>query len=355
MKSLSRIGYLKDIRIFFYCFFLFEFLQRICTFYFQDRIQINKFFLIFFLGYVLIDFLKKHIFIEETLILFLISLGLLGISIFNTSSNLYNWNEFKVGTLTYPFFFLIKDYVLKKKDYVKKRDLINISFFISTLILLGFFFEIFFLRTYIYGKRFGYSGPIRSSAISYIAITIYILLSTRSFQKYFFLLAGTKALYLGTLLFEFFNFIKNKKRSLLSVIMIASIIIILTVLKKLGYSSFKRIVIEYDWLTAFTSYRNILVSKKLLPHISENWNWNNYLFGEVMIYNEIKTEMAFFDIIINFGILGGGIFIGLVIWSLRKLVDLQYGIIILMALLTGNFFTSALVIFITSFLLKEPE
>ena len=114
---------------------------------------------------------------------------------------------------------------------------------------------------------------------------------------------------------------------------------------------FGPIILENGFTTALFSYRNLILTERLIPYIESNWGVLNYLFGgmgDIMI----KSGLDFIDIIYFFGILGSGVYLYLLwnqFFTFQKKFDNLYFIfmIVLVSSLAGNFFyNSSLAVFL---------
>ena len=229
----------------------------------------------------------------------------------------------------------------------------------SILILLASVFQLLMFKSY-EESRFGYNGLFMASATStyfYILGFMFLLFTYRKnwFKKWFSwlilsagILTGTKSVALAFLLllicWVFFE-LKSKK---IKVLMISGLVILSLIGAYILFSSpiFSEIIRDDGWVSAVLSYRNELLLDKTLPFIDQNWNFWNYLFGG---WNNpwLRPQMAVFDLLIYFGLIGGGLFLFLFTthffdFKLKgKFIFFCFVILFATAFITGNFFYNA--------------
>ena len=241
----------------------------------------------------------------------------------------------------------------------------------SIAIVVGLLFSIEYFKTY-YNSRFGYDGFLMKSSYAsyfYLIATFYFGQKLRHLKMsnilvfilivFSAIVTGTKAAMLSVVLVFIYIALVNKLY-FNKVIMIAFFLIVfLTIafheetinLLIENSETFGPIIIENGLTTALFSYRDLILTERLIPYIESNWEILNYFFGG-MGNIMIKSGLDFIDIIYFFGILGAGIYLYLLwnqFFSFPKKFDNLYFIsmIVLVSCFAGNFFyNSSLAVFI---------
>jgi hypothetical protein len=261
---------------------------------------------------------------------------------------------------------------LELKFFFKIFKIITVVICLS--ILLGTLLNVYMLETYT-GKRFGFSGVLYPSSFSsYFIITSILILFyyNKHIEKvpliyltlliFSALFVGTKSIYFFLLIFFLVVFIEEKlykkKLTWLSVI---GLFIIFISLQKVLFKTFSekfdvliKLYQESDITTFILSYRNYSFNSAKL-YINENWNLINFLIGGVN-RKSLLVEMGLIDIGLSFGILGISIFILIyykcifnkMVLSVNMLILL--GALMLIILLSGNFFKSITLAYFVSYL-----
>lgn len=234
----------------------------------------------------------------------------------------------------------------------------KIIFLNSTLILIGFFGNVYFFETY-KGSRFGFNGFLVSSATStYFYITVlfhyFIRYKTRIFYDVkrliiflSILLVGTKSLYIFLILFFFIYVSIYAERRIKTFILLLLLFLLITT----GYyfifeaEIFNKISEEKGILASFTSLRSVILNEKMIPFIDQNWSLKNYLFGGI---NDISTrpQMALFDLFYFFGAIGTLVYLlsyykNYFNFNSSKITIIFFVIIFLISFMAGNFFINA--------------
>ncbi|WP_431133098.1 hypothetical protein [Psychroserpens mesophilus] len=272
----------------------------------------------------------------------------------------------------YVFIFLMAVYVTgiedSKETIHKAITLILVFLKINFVaILLGVVFKIDLFLTYGH-NRFGYDGLIQiNSHASYIYCfaTIYVIynfIKTKKTTLDFWviilssLLIGTKTLYLfyaliGCYLFFYFKLYKKLVFYIFSFGLISFIIFynenVITFLNT-HFRAFFKLYYECGFFTAITSTRNLLLVETLSLAFNEYWVPLNYVIGG-SFFAELRTEMAFIDLLLFWGILGTILYLYLyykhIIRYYMHHSFLKYAIVSVMvtAFLGGNFFTNAVI------------
>lgn len=236
--------------------------------------------------------------------------------------SLYYFNKY-----IYVFIFIVAFYSWKHKDIIvnytmsiiEKLLIIN-SFFI----LMGFFFEISFFKSYHPDSiRFGYDGFFNKvNEVSYLymifLLNLYHSAIKKHKRKFLFgyiifisLLLGTKViiLFLGLLsLFHLLVVIKLHKRYkiLLSTLILIVLVFIKTILNFLFnlFPFWEKLNDEYSLITLLSSKRNLLVLDNI-EYFKNNWTWLNYFIGgSFYTENFAFCQMDFFDPFMIFGATG---------------------------------------------------
>lgn len=264
----------------------------------------------------------------------------------------------------FPLFLFLKPLAIKFSNRIPKAlnlSLIYWSLFIVLGVILGYFIDVYFFRTYESWERFGIAGWLfPSSYVSYLYIFLLLILYSLSIQnsnkkiyKYLLALVSLAALFSGTktvyaFLFSFFMIISVKYKLYRKAYFLACIAIGLIGLglfrEKLSqsFSVLINLFKEEDVLTFILSYRNHNFIETWNT-LKSDWGVGNYLFGGVNNRTQL-TELAFPDLFFNFGLLGSLLFIftyyqvvfKALNWNIYKLVFLI--LCVLLIAMGGNFF-----------------
>lgn len=237
----------------------------------------------------------------------------------------------------------------------------------SVLIIVGFLLDIGALSTYL-GDRFGYSGfLIKSGAASYIytvAIFYFCYQCIAKHQKKWWqllvvlsaaMLLGTKTVLLSiVLVFFFFTIAHNWYKK---VVVIVPAILALTALTYLMVAQGQWVLEQFPFLkdvydndglwSLLTSYRNNLFVEDFVPVVSQNWNVVNYLFGGCPDMH-FRSQFELFDAFFFFGILGAIYYFTVFYRAFATFKWNKYAIgicviLLILALMSGNFFYNAVV------------
>lgn len=238
-----------------------------------------------------------------------------------------------------------------------------ILIFNSALVLIGFVFEIHFFRSYT-GARFGYNGLLMASSTGTYFYIIGLCYFLARYQKKVIvnwrfwlivlagLLVGTKAIALATTAIFSFYIIKFVYSKTVKWVLIA--LVVSVAISFAYYLFFINPIFRSLWetdglLTSFLSFRDQLFMEKTLPYMQQNWGFWNYLFGGISNF-EIRPQMALFDTIFFWGLIGSFCYAYFYSKSLLQFkIKNSPGQFILMlllviALLAGNFFYNASVV-----------
>lgn len=246
-------------------------------------------------------------------------------------------------------------------------------------IIIGLFFEIEIFKAYYSGNRFGYNGILRNATHASYIFMLYMsyfyykqinypyLKNKILFYSTFLisLLLATKAILLFIILFCFYILFKRKSRKLIVVFSITLIFILINYqwiienILKQYFDVLYQLYLNRGITTMLFSLRNESITKYLLPYVSENWTFINYLFGGSE-FNLHRTEFEFLDLIWFFGIFGTIYFIWLFhkfILSFSQLINFApILLIIIISFLAGSFFSSVpvmTVLFVVIIYLKQ--
>lgn len=311
-------------------------------------------------------FARKHYLLPLSLIVLLIFKSIGSFSIygeFSEKTDLYK--EIVKTAVGYAFIFFVFSFLKTfNNEKLKKTQTFfkSLSLLVYALIFIGAGFSISFFKTYL-GTRFGYSGFLYpSSYASYfviLSILIHYFYSIKIEKQsiVYLLLAsiaglfiGTKAVYLFLFLFWGIYFFKHKLYNYKTFWAFITVIIIAFVLffDKIFTYLIEKFAVLFELfennsiLTFVLSYRDISF-KNATTFISENWGFYNFIVGGVN-RKELLIEMSFFDLILNFGLLGAILFISFYYFIIVKHIQrntyiyLLLGSLLLITLLSGNFF-----------------
>ncbi|MGM0634651.1 MAG: hypothetical protein ACQESK_01200 [Bacteroidota bacterium] len=229
--------------------------------------------------------------------------------------------------------------------------------FLALSILVAAVFDIAGLRTYTY--RYGFKGLLKNSAqLSYFIVFAILIVERFKKEINFYkpimglllvcaFLAGTKLPLLFLLFFvahkiqkrEFFNFKKYILALLLAVVGMFFWIKNFYVERFHSTIEIYRELYEKESIwSALSSFR----TRKLLQisdYYYNNWEWYNFFVGGRKIYIQ-NIEMDFFDLLLNFGIIGCLVYLWLfkkVVWNIfpKQYMILFLGLITV-SLLSGH-------------------
>lgn len=256
--------------------------------------------------------------------------------------------EYTSGIMFFNFLIINQNKLL-----LSKLLLYVFSFYIVT-VLAGSFFEIDFLRTY-NASRFGYM-PLFSSQneFSFIMISIVVFFYKRWLGKQEFynslflflslitaLLTGTKVVYIFLLIFINYILIRNFKVKKTFIFYILTGLLVFYLKDELfllfidKFEIFVDIYLEKGLLDTISSLRLSYLNDRLICQTSR-MEFINYLFGGMTI--KCITEMSFFDIILFFGFIGGGIYVYLYIKHVFKKLHLDsFGVLFILSFIILSF------------------
>lgn len=304
--------------------------------------------------------------------LFLFSLFIAGqlMFAFNVDYVSYNYLENITSFNKYFFVFIVYFAIYKLPKHPDNfngtiKIMENIFLVNSIATVVGFLFQIKWLRTYVYiTYKDGYSGfiPAQNEATYFFLIVVsyfyyrHFILNEKSYKFYLILgsslLVGTKGIYLFLamlLLFHFLHFSTLKAKAIATTL-IATIVIG-------GYfylqTNHSKVLLEYfisrkdkhGWFSMLLSGRDKFIIDKGLA-ILEDWNILNYFTGG-QDQTRLFIEMDFFDLFLFLGPIGGTIVLILYLSSLfkfNKLKPFNFFFVLsffTLAFLGGHFFYSA--------------
>ena len=204
----------------------------------------------------------------------------------------------------------------------------KVILFNSILIIVGFLFDIYFLKSYKWG-RFGFNGLLiksGSSTFIYCISNFYFLykvlvLKENKFPQLFLVLGasfflGTKSIFLFNFLILCYFFLKLKYYRKLPVLAGIVLLIIFFVTYKSSFitlfkhyfSEFFLIMKQKGFLSALTSHRSELFLSNFKNDILYHWNGFNYLFGGSLSMSH-RCQFEFFDMFYFFGMIGSAFYL----------------------------------------------
>lgn len=326
-----------------------------------------------FIAYVALDLLKNFKTHKNT-VLFLIGISgvfFIGQLSFNHFTLGPNFLENCIYFGRYIFVFFVMLFLVNNKHsfspkfyYVYEKIVILNSIIVITTIV----FDLPIFKTYY--NRFGSSGAFMTpSMITYFnafALTYFlhkyinkrknlielILVSIVCF------LTGTKALIFFFLLTLFHFTLLQRLYAKKSFYMFFFGLIVLLILLKdkiteFIFVNFKPLLVVYEergLISSLTSLRDVNFRNNFFPVISEKWSLYNFLFGgtDFEIY---RVEFEIFDVFLFFGIVGMLLYLFFYFKNImnfnkmKRFGKVQMGILILTALISGNFLNNAPIAF----------
>lgn len=234
----------------------------------------------------------------------------------------------------------------------------------SLIVIATIVFDISIFKTYY--NRFGSSGAFMTpSMITYFnafALTYFLFQFLNRNKKLPELilvslvcfLTGTKALifFFGLTVVHLIFLKKLYKKRNFYLFFLGIIVLLFLAKDKVSrfiyenFTSLFEVYREKGILSALTSLRSDNFKNNFLPVLSENWNGLNYLFGGTD-FEKYRVEFEIFDIFLFFGIIGTLIYL---IFYFKNVINfnrmqnfgkVQMGILLLTALISGNFFNNA--------------
>jgi len=275
--------------------------------------------------------------------------------------------------------------LMYKKVYLSISDKSTIRFLnkltkiiiitICTSIFIGAIFQLDALETYVGKSRWGYKGILRKSVTAsyfFILVLSYLYYAQVILKKRYYLfftvlicsfLCGTKTIYLFSILLLLFHILnkgmyKRKAFWYLSVGLLISLFVFRNfIIKKTEFlwGPFYKIYVERGFIDSFTSFRGEMLTNGIEYYL-HNWKALNYIIGGRLL--DIKYfEMALFDLICFFGILGAGLFLFIIIkYAIKPFINQTkiIGVFIistlfLAAFFTGQFFMNSTIVILTYF------
>jgi hypothetical protein len=319
-------------------------------------------------GIITINKIKANIL---TAIFLLTVFYFIGAYVVSNNITNYNWpdNLSKLFKLLFPFSIFLIAYDVLRSDYFSKKLWLTykwVIYFNVLLIFIGWIFSIPFLRTYRGPWRFGFDGFIfAQNEASYLFIfalaTAYYRRFYLGIKEMFFwwvllasFLVGTKAVLIFIIMLFLYHLTQRVsiKKLLIFSISILSVgyLLFYSLLNKIlmnAWENFQYNVEKHDLLFALLSGRNTFIQQKLIPLITEKWEWINFLVGGHDI-THYYIEMGLLDLFLFFGIVGSLLYLYLFV-KIYNYVDFDYKfkiffLVLLLGLiaLSGHFFESAI-------------
>lgn len=245
----------------------------------------------------------------------------------------------------------------------------------NLVILLAVIFNLSLFKAYL-GGRWGYNGLFMASSNStyfYLVALLYFLIRFPQtyFKKVLFWLSliaalctGTKSIYLGILLFSLVALLSLQVPKKIKWPLTLGVIFLGIANMFLLFSSelFTGIIQEDGWLSAVLSYRNELLMEDTLPYIQENWRTLHYFIGGLS-QPLVRPQLELIDLFLYFGAFGMLVYLYLFFknyfnFSLKAREIACYAVLLMVPLITGNFFYNASVpiyLILLKLVMKERE
>lgn len=356
-------------------FFVSDFCNKLLLYSGSDFYRISILFRAFyeFLFFsVLILFLNKKRMVFFIFLVLIFFSFLIGQFIFSQNIKYqYNFAENLSILNKYFFVFIIYFTIYKLQDYPEKflkaiRLIENLFFFNAIATLIGFFFNLDFLRTYInQAHRYGFSGTIpaqnEATVFLFIAISFFyykhFILNLKTNKIYVVLgasiLLGTKAIYLFLAMLLLFHFLSRSSAKTKFVSIVLTFVIYLGVVayletaharEALGYFVDKKQQhgLAYMLFSGRTQYLE-QISDQILNH----WSLLNYFIGG-QDQSKFMIEMDLFDLYFFLGGLGVLIYFSLIFTTLFRFRLMRpFNLFFVfsffsLAFMGGHFFSSAI-------------
>ncbi|MGO3182965.1 MAG: hypothetical protein ACTIJ9_09050 [Aequorivita sp.] len=324
---------------------------------------------VLFIAFVGLNFLKnwkryKKIFLFFSVMTLVFFIGQWSFNSFSLGSN-FAENLTFFGRYLFIFILLLflvdhkKPFTSLFYNVYEKTVIIN-----SFIVILTIVFDLPIFETYY--NRFGSSGAFMTpSMITYFnafALTYFLfqyLYKRKKLPELILVslvcfLTGTKALmFFFALTVIHFIFLKKlyKKRNFY-LFFLGVIVLLLLAKDKVSrfiyenFNSLFEVHQDKGILSALTSLRSDNFKNDFIPVVSEKWNILNYLFGGTN-FEIYRVEFEIFDVFLFFGIIGTLIYL---IFYFKNVINfnkmqsfgkVQMGILLLTALISGNFFNNA--------------
>lgn len=320
----------KIIILFFILALLSDFLMKLITyggfdFYFRFSGIIKLLFEIFLILVLIKKGLNKYfIYLLLTLIIsfFIGQLFLKTNTIFDRNllteilkGDIYHLNKYVFIIL----FVALVNSITNKIDTAKSviKSLLILLFINSIFVIVGFVFEINYLKSFPNSSRFGFSGLFSKSGeavLLYSLACIYFYLKSKNlFPVVYYLiimfLSGKKiSLLFGVFFFIVHFCIMSEYRQyfrFLGLLILASVFYFKDIFIKwvlVLFPFWNNIIEQHGFLAAVTSTRSLAI-QRTINYINENWLPINYIFGGTN-YNILKVELDPIDLFIFFGFIG---------------------------------------------------
>lgn len=381
MPSIKQLK-LKEIDIVYWLcmsalciFFISDACNKLLFYLHYDFYRVSIFFrsiyeILFFL--VIILFLNRVRLMFLKIFFFFFTLFIFGQILF--SSNLfykYNFIENIFIFNKYYFVFIIYFSIYKLQNHADKFQRIiklleNIFLLNSAAVIIGFLFQINFLRSYLeQSYRYGYSGfiPAQNEATYFFFVAIsyfyykHFILNLRS-QRFLLVvlssfLLGTKGIYLFLCMLLIFHFLNHSSVKSKRITFIGALFLFLGSLWYLE-TDYAKVLLGYfiskgdsvGWFNMVMSGRNTLITTKG-AEVIDNWSIINYFIGG-QDQTTFLIEMDFFDLFFFLGIIGGFMYLAFYFFTLFKFrISKPFNFFFvfsffLLAFLGGHFFSSAI-------------
>lgn len=320
--------------------------------YFKYNLHLSKIIKSLLIGYLFYwQIRQRHYFSSILILMFVVGQAFIADSFSDNSLVIFTKYLFTVSYLIY--FTKTNLSETTQKRFIRSFEWILIIN--SLLILIGWVFEVSFLRTYA-GHRFGYNGLfLNSSTGSYVYIFALFYFLIR-YKKTFFLnvntwlilgcclLLGTKASILGVFIafLTYILFFLKKTHRIIAVT--GALILSFGSFYYLFFHAklFNSIRLKEGLFTAIFSFRNENLKELTFTYISEQWSLVNYLFGGVSDF-ATRAQFGFLDELYFFGFVGAGYYFMIQYKSIKNIINIKLFKYLLIGLsivilLAGNFF-----------------
>ncbi len=380
MKFAKHLNFKESDAAYFLCitalyvFFISDACNKILYAFNYDFFRISIFFrsiyevlflsaILFFINDVRFLFLKLLLFLFVLFIGGQILISLNASYDYNYLENISHFNKYFFVFIIYFSVYRIQDHTDKFQKVLRLME--NIFMINSTAVIIGFIFNLNFLKTYaLHYYLHGFSGfiPAQNEATMFVFIMVsyfyykHFILNLKSWRFYFILfsslLLGTKGIYLFLAILLIFHFLyfSNLKTKIISLTLIVIISIGLffyfqTEQAKVFLEYYLTSLNRQGWYGMLVSGRNSYVTDRI-PGIIRNWNIVNYFIGGEDQTRQL-IEMDFFDLFFFMGIIGTILFFVLYFTSVFKFNMLRpFNLFFVfsffaLAFFGGHFFASA--------------
>lgn len=313
---------------------------------------------------LLVSFIRIKKSYLSALLVFLICCFFIGQLVLNTSSFVFN----DIGEITNGHLLQLNNYifiilfweVFKKADNAKLFSeklysiLTSIFLFNSIFVLIGFFFDLEYLKSYPYTERAGALGLLNAHTFAmyfYFFVIIYLYsyrkVSRLNYYKLIYaiiisLFLGKKAvvLFLTLLaLYHIYVIVKIKLKVLVSILGTGLVLVIgfrnqlINLFLEL-FPFWEKLYQDNGLLSILTSTRSDTLIN-VSGQISNNWTFFNYIIGGAVL-PDYRVEFGIIDLFIFFGVIGVLIYY-LIFKDILKPLDKTHKALVLIVLLTSFF------------------